>query len=79
MSLKSKVGIARPNSPSLRATIPEGIVAFLNLREGDDLEWKMEIADSERVALVKKMLSDEEARAIALKHAKLGKTKDGRD
>jgi bifunctional DNA-binding transcriptional regulator/antitoxin component of YhaV-PrlF toxin-antitoxin module len=78
MSLKSKVSIARPGSTSLRATIPEGIVAFLNLEEGDDLEWIMEIFENERVAVAKKMLSDEQAKAIALKHAKLEKRKGGK-
>jgi len=79
MNLKSKVSIARPGSPSLRATIPEGIVAFLNLKEGDNLEWIMEIVEGERVSIVKKMLSDEEAKNIALKYAKLEKKKGGKD
>ena len=52
--LKSKVGIAKTGSNSLRATIPEGIVVFLGLKEGDKLQWKMEVIDNERVALVKK-------------------------
>jgi hypothetical protein len=56
MSLKSKTTAARPGSPSLRATVPEGIVAFLELKEGDKLEWKMEIIDNQRVAIVKKWI-----------------------
>ena len=55
MSLESKVGIARPKSKSLRATIPEGIVAFLELEKGDKLEWKMEIIDGKRATIVKKL------------------------
>jgi bifunctional DNA-binding transcriptional regulator/antitoxin component of YhaV-PrlF toxin-antitoxin module len=55
MSLESKVSIARPKSKSLRATIPEGIVAFLELEKGDKLEWKMEIEDNERIAVVRKL------------------------
>jgi hypothetical protein len=70
MSLKSVVGVARPGSPSLRATVPEGIVAFLDLKEGEKLEWKMEIMNNERVVVVRKMLSDEEAKQLALKYAK---------
>lgn len=58
MSLESKVSIARPESKSLRATIPEGMVAFLELEKGDKLEWKMEIIKGERVALVRKMKKD---------------------
>ena len=55
MSLKSKVSIARPKSKSLRATIPEGIVAFLDLKKGDKLDWRMEIIGERRVAIVRKM------------------------
>jgi hypothetical protein len=55
MSLKSTVGIAKTGTTSLRATIPEGIVAFLEIEKGDKLEWKMEIVDNKRVAIVKKL------------------------
>lgn len=55
MSLKSKLTEARPGSTSLRATVPEGIVAFLELTENDRLEWKMEIIDNRRVAIVRKL------------------------
>jgi hypothetical protein len=55
MSLKSKTTAARPGSTSLRATVPEGIVAFLDLKESDKLEWKMEIINDERVAIIRKL------------------------
>ncbi|MBA7658261.1 hypothetical protein ES703_66210 [subsurface metagenome] len=55
MSLESKVSIARPQSKSLRATVPEGIVAFLELEKGDRLEWKMKIINEERVTVVRKL------------------------
>lgn len=55
MSLKSTVGIAKTGTTSLRATIPEGIVAFLELKAGEKLDWKMDIAeDGERVVIVRK-------------------------
>lgn len=54
MSLESTVGIAKVGTKSLRATVPEGIVAFLGIKEGDKLEWKMDIQKNERVAVVKK-------------------------
>jgi hypothetical protein len=54
MSLKSTVGIAKVGTKSLRATVPEGIVAFLGIQEGDKLEWKMDIQDGERLAVVRK-------------------------
>lgn len=55
MSLSSTVGIAKTGTKSLRATVPEGIVAFLNLKEGEKLEWKMDIVNGERVAIVRKL------------------------
>ncbi|MEM3510855.1 MAG: AbrB/MazE/SpoVT family DNA-binding domain-containing protein [Nitrososphaerales archaeon] len=56
MGLKSKVGLAKTGTNSLRTTIPEGIVEYLNLKAGDILEWSMEIiGNSERVTLVKKV------------------------
>ena len=35
--------------------IPEGIVAFLGVKEGDKLDWRMEIINGERVTVVKKI------------------------
>jgi len=55
MSLKSTAGIAKTGTTSLRATVPEGIVAFLELQSGDKLEWKMDIINDERVVIVRKM------------------------
>jgi bifunctional DNA-binding transcriptional regulator/antitoxin component of YhaV-PrlF toxin-antitoxin module len=55
MSLKSTLGIAKTGTTSLRITVPEGIVAFLDLKAGDKLEWKMEIIDDERVTVVRKL------------------------
>jgi len=55
MSLKSTIGIAKTGTTSLRVTVPEGIVAFLDLKAGDKLDWKMEIIDDERVVIVKKL------------------------
>lgn len=55
MSLKSTLGIAKTGTTSLRVTVPEGIVAFLELKAGDKLDWKMEIIDNERVVIVKKL------------------------
>ena len=54
MSLQSTVGIARTGAKSLRATVPEGIVVFLELSEGDKLEWKMDIQEGERITIVRK-------------------------
>lgn len=55
MSLESTTSTARIGSKSLRATIPEGIVAYLELENSDRLEWKMENVKGRRVAIVKKV------------------------
>jgi hypothetical protein len=60
MSLESTVGIAKIGTKSLRATIPEGIVAFLELTEGDKLDWKMETQSDERVVIVRKARAHED-------------------
>lgn len=52
--LESKAAVARPGTKSLRATIPEGIVAFLNIQEGDTLDWKMETSKDDRYVVVRK-------------------------
>jgi len=54
MSLESTVGIAKVGTKSLRATVPEGIVVFLDLQAGDKLEWKMEVSNGDRTAIVRK-------------------------
>jgi antitoxin component of MazEF toxin-antitoxin module len=54
MVLESTVSIAKPGVNSVRATIPEGIVDFLELKVGDKLEWKMEMQNNARLAVVTK-------------------------
>lgn len=54
MSLESTATSARPKTKSLRATIPEGVVAFLNLESGDSLEWMMDFEKNDRIVIVKK-------------------------
>jgi hypothetical protein len=55
MSLDSTVGLARPETKSLRATIPEGIVAYLGLVAGDKLDWTMDNGpNGERIVTVRK-------------------------
>ena len=40
MNLESTVSTARPNTKSLRATIPEGVVFYLDLKDKDKIEWE---------------------------------------
>jgi hypothetical protein len=60
MSLKSTLGVAKVGTKSLRATVPEGIVAYLELDAGDKLEWRMDMKDGRRVATVSKLTKDSE-------------------
>lgn len=50
--LKSTLVYSRAGTTSLKATVPQGIVAFLDLESGEKLEWEMEIIDGKRVAIV---------------------------
>jgi len=73
--LESTVGIAKVGTKSLRATVPEGIVAFLGIKEGDKLEWKMDIQNNVRIAIVRKKGSGtsadiHDATKIAMKYTK---------
>ena len=54
MVLESTVSIAKVGTKSVRATIPEGIVNYLDIQVGDKLEWYMEDLRNERVAVVTK-------------------------
>ena len=56
MSLQSTVGVAKIGTKSLRATVPEGIVAFLELKEGDKLDWKMDFVNGKKLIHVTKWL-----------------------
>jgi antitoxin component of MazEF toxin-antitoxin module len=42
----SKVTLARPNSPSLRTTIPAGVAKMIELNTGDSLNWDIAIKDN---------------------------------
>lgn len=54
MSLESTATSARPNTKSLRATIPEGVVFHLSLKDGDKLEWKKMTIDGVSTVIVRK-------------------------
>ena len=53
-ALASTATFASPKTKSLRATIPEGIVAYLGIESGDTIEWRMEIMEGEKIVLVRK-------------------------
>lgn len=55
MSTTTTVGEARPNSKSLRVTIPTGLVMYLDLKAGDEVEWRMEsLPTGQRIAMMRK-------------------------
>ncbi len=56
MSLNSTVGVAKEGTKSLRATVPEGIVAFLDLKPGEKLDWRMDIMDGQKIVIVRKSI-----------------------
>ncbi len=54
MVLESTVSIAKIGTKSLRATVPEGVVAYLEIEVGDKLEWRMDGKNNARVVIVSK-------------------------
>lgn len=52
MGLESTIGVAKVGTNSVRTTVPEGITEFLGIKAGDKLEWKMDVRDNERAAIV---------------------------
>jgi len=48
----SQVTIARPNSTSLRTTIPEGIDKTIGLNVGDTLNWSIEVKNGKMIVIV---------------------------
>ncbi len=54
MVLTTRIALAKAGTKSMKSTIPEGIVEFLQLQEKDELEWKMDIVNGERIAIVGK-------------------------
>jgi hypothetical protein len=54
MGLFTKVGSAKKGTRSLKTTIPEGIVEFLELTDRDELDWRMVVQGDDRHAIVRK-------------------------
>jgi len=54
MNLESTVSTARPKTTSLRATIPEGIVFYLDLKDKDKIEWEKITIHGKSMVVVKK-------------------------
>lgn len=52
--VESKAFQVRPDSPSLRATIPLAVVQTLKINPSDTLLWELRAEDGELYAIVKK-------------------------
>ena len=52
---KSKLANARPGSPSLRTTVPQGIVDQFNLKVGDELDWEISFIEGKKILIVRKV------------------------
>jgi len=70
MSLETSISIAKSGTNSLRATVPEGVVAYLGLQAGDKLEWRMEIDKGQKVVVVTKASSNNKTMRITSKYVK---------
>lgn len=51
---ETKITSARPNSKSVRTTVPKEVVQFLNLSEGDNIKWIVEVTGDKIVTNVVK-------------------------
>ena len=54
MVMRTKINRNTPGSPSLRTTIPEAIVEYLELNKGDELDWQFEFFEGAKVIVVRK-------------------------
>ena len=56
MALLTCISSAKKGTKSLKTTIPEGVVEFLELSDQAELEWKMEVANNDRSVTIKKTM-----------------------
>lgn len=52
---KTKITSARPNSKSVRTTVPKEVVQFLNLSEGNNIKWIVEVTNDKVVTTIVKI------------------------
>jgi antitoxin component of MazEF toxin-antitoxin module len=74
MDLKSTVSVAKIGTNSLRATIPQGIVSYLNIQPGDKLHWRMIDKSGKRVVMIfmkKRDSTKQLEQAFSFKHLSL--------
>ncbi len=65
MVLLTKVASAKKGTKSLKTTIPEGIAEYLEISDKDELQWKMDMQDNQRVAVVNKKSKEKDSIELA--------------
>jgi hypothetical protein len=65
----TRVSLAKKGTKSLKTTVPEGIAEFLELTDKDEIEWKMQVHNQERLVMVKKTHSLNTGSEIATEYA----------
>ena len=65
MVLLTKVASAKKSTKSLKTTIPEGIAEYLEISDKDELQWKMDMQDNQRVAVVNKKSKEKDSIELA--------------
>ena len=69
MDFQSTVSIAKIGTNSLRATIPQGIVSYLDIQKGDKLKWRMiEQSGNRAVIVFKKDVDNQLEHAFDFEH-----------
>jgi bifunctional DNA-binding transcriptional regulator/antitoxin component of YhaV-PrlF toxin-antitoxin module len=63
--LLTKVASAKKGTKSLKTTIPEGIAEYLEISDKDELQWKMDMQDNQRVAVVNKKSKEKDSIELA--------------
>ena len=65
MVLLTKVASAKKGTKSLKTTIPEGIAEYLEISDKDELQWKMDMQDNQRVTVVNKKSKEKDSIELA--------------
>jgi tRNA-binding EMAP/Myf-like protein len=65
MVLTTRVAIAKAGTKSIKSTVPEGIVEFLQLKDKDELEWNMDMQNNDRVTIIKKVTKNKDSAKLA--------------
>jgi hypothetical protein len=63
--LLTKVASAKKGTKSLKTTIPEGIAEYLEISDKDELQWKMDMQDNQRVTVVNKKSKEKDSIELA--------------